>query len=239
MKEQEQSQKETILNLLKEKSVMKQDVYTNTIEVFNDLRIILKEKAEDLAGIISKVDKRINISFKEISLHAYQLKVAGDMLDFEMHSNVFEFEKSHPMFKTNYVKRNEMNSFCGIIGVYNFLADSFKYNRTNDLGYLIARIFINKDKKFFIETKTQIGYKYNTFSVEPISKEQLSDIINELIIYSITFDLLTPPYDSVRQITLFEIQERASSNALRTGKRLGFAGTEGSNVSSFDNEVNL
>ena len=95
------------------------------------------------------------------------------------------------------------------------------------------------DKKFFIETKTQIGYKYNTFSVEPISKEQLSDIINELIIYSITFDLLTPPYDSVRQVTLFEIQERASSNALRTGKRLGFAGTEGSNVSSFDNEVNL
>jgi hypothetical protein len=123
--------------------------------------------------------------------------------------------------------------------VYNFLADSFKYNRTNDLGFLIARIFINKDKKFFIETKTKIGYKYNTFSVEPISKEQLSDIINELIIYSITFDLLTPPYDSVRQITLFEIQERASSNALRTGKRLGFAGTEGSNVSSFDNEVNL
>ena len=28
----------------------------------------------------------------------------------------------------------------------------------------------DKDKKFFIETKTQIGYKYNTFSVEPISK---------------------------------------------------------------------
>ena len=94
MKEQEQSQKETILKLLKDKSVMKQDVYTNTIEVFNDLRIIIKEKAEDLAGIISKVDKRINISFKEISLHAYQLKVAGDMLDFEMHSNVFEFEKN-------------------------------------------------------------------------------------------------------------------------------------------------
>ena len=53
----------------------------------------------------------------------------------------------------------------------------------------MLRFKTNKDKKFFIETKTQIGYKYNTFSVEPISKEQLSDIINELIIYSITFDI--------------------------------------------------
>jgi hypothetical protein len=238
MTEQEQKQQATILAMLSIKSVMKQDVYSNTINVFNQLKGLMKTKSEMLQKEITQVDKRVNVSFKEISTHASQLKVAGDILDFEMHSNVFEFDRSHPMFKTGYVKNNEMNSFCGIISVYNFLADSFKYNRSNDVGYLIARIFINKENKFFVETKTQIGYKYSSFSSEAITKDDLNDIINELIIYSITFDLLTPPFDAVRQVTVYEIQEKASSAALRTGKRLGYMGGEVS-TSPFDDVANL
>ncbi|MBA2611587.1 MAG: hypothetical protein H0U95_06430 [Bacteroidetes bacterium] len=236
--EQEQKQKATILKLLSEKSVMKQDVYTNTISVFNELKDTLKEKADDLAESVAAIDKRVNIYYKDVSLQSMQLKVAGDILDFQMHSNVFEFDRSHPMFKTSYIKSNEMNSFCGIISVYNFLADSYKYNRLNDLGYLVARVFVNREKKFFLETRTQIGYKYNAFSAEPTSKEQLSDIVNELIIYAITFDLFTPPYDSVRQVSVLEIQEKSSSSALRTGKRLGYMGSKG-NGSSVDDEINL
>ncbi|MEO6302562.1 MAG: hypothetical protein ABIP51_05280 [Bacteroidia bacterium] len=236
--EQEKKQKETILKLLSEKSVMKQDVYTNTISVFNDLKDLLKEKSDELSSDVAKIDKRVNIYYKEVSLQSMQLKVAGDLLDFQMHSNVFEFERSHPMFKTSYIKNSEMNSFCGIISVYNFLADSYKYNRLNDLGYLIARIFVNREKKFFLETRTQIGYKYNAFSIDPVSKEQLTDIINELIIYSITFDLFTPPYDAVRQVSVLEIQEKSSSSALRTGKRLGYNSSTGT-ASTFDDEVNL
>jgi hypothetical protein len=224
MSEQEIKQRETIIKLLSEKSVMKQDVYSNTIEVFNDLKDLLKEKAEDMSGQVTKVDKRVNIFYKDLSIQSMQLKVAGDMLDFEMHSNVFEFDRSHPMYKTSYIKENDFNSFCGIISVYNFLADSFKYNRLGDLGYLIARIFVNREKRFFVETKTKFGAKYNRFSDVPINKENLSDIVNELIIYSITFDLFTPPFDSVRMVTVNEIQEKSSSSALRTGKRLGYLG---------------
>jgi hypothetical protein len=235
---QTEKQHETIIKLLSEKSVMKQDVYSNTIAVFNQLKEILKRRAEDLSDEILKIDKRVNIFYKDISLQSMQLKVAGDILDFQMHSNVFEFDSSHPMFKTGYIKSNEMNSYCGIISVYNFLADSFKYSRLNDLGYLVARIFINRENRFFVETKTQIGYKYHNFSNEPISKETLTDIVNELIIYSITFDLFTPPYDSVKQVTVYEMQEKSSSSALRTGKRLGYTGSK-ENTSNFDDEIHL
>lgn len=238
MNEQEKIQRENIIKLLREKSVMKQDVYSNTIAVFNEIKSVIKERAEDLSSEITKVDKRVNIAYKDLSLQSAQLKVAGDMLDFEMHSNVFEFDRSHAMFKTSYIKADVNNSYCGIISVYNFLADSYKYNRLNDLGYLIARIFVNREKKFFIETRTQIGYRYNNFSAQPVSRENLTDIINELIIYSITFDLFTPPFDAVRQVTVMEMQEKSSSAALRTGKRLGYMGSkEGS--STFDDEVNL
>lgn len=238
MSEQSESQKQQILKLLSEKSVMKQDVYSNTISVFNRLKDFAKIRAEELSDAITKKDDRINIFYKDVSLTSMQFKVAGDMLDFQMHSNVFDFEKSNPLFKTAYVKNNQFNSFCGIISVYNFLADSYKYNRLNDVGYLIARIFINREKHFFIETRTQIGFKYHNFSTEPITDAQLNEILNELIIYSITFDLFTPPYDAVRQVTVYEIQEKASSAALRTGKRLGYGGYKESQ-SHFDDDHTL
>ena len=216
------NQKEHILNLLKEKSVMKQDVFRNTIASFDLVKKCLEEIAHDLNKETSAIDKRINVSVSETNNYATQLKVAGDMLEFFMHTNVFQFDKSHAMFKTGYIKQNEHNSYCGIINVYNFLADSFKYNRLNDLGYLVCRIFINREMRFFIEAKGNMGVKYSSFSSEALNKEQLFEIINDLIIYAITFDLYTPPIDQIREVSVNEIQEKVSSINLRTGKRLGY-----------------
>ena len=238
MSEQEIKQKETILKLLTIKSVMKQDVFSNTIAVFNDFKEIVKQKSEELSTELSNIDKRVTINYKDVTPQSMQIKIAGDVLDFYMHTNVFEFERSHPMFKSGYIKSNNLNSYCGIINVYNFLADSFKYNRLNDMGELIARIFINREKRFFIETKTQLGYKYANYSTQEITKEQIIDIVNELIIYSVTFDLFTPPFDAIKQVSVMEIQEKSNSNALRTGKRLGYSGSTGAS-NSFEEEVNL
>ena len=186
------------------------------------IKEVVKEIAEDLQKEAGSIDKRISIDYRFPSDHEIELKVAGDMLVFYMHSNVFEFDKSHPMFKTGYIKQNELSSYSGIIYVYNFLADSFKYNRLQDLGYLISRIFINKDSRFFMETKQPLGYKYANFSDEPVTKEVLKEIIYDLIIYAISFDLYTPPAEAVREISLNEIQERVQSDKMKTGKRLGF-----------------
>ena len=82
-----------------------------------------------------------------------------------------------------------------MISVYNFLNDSFRYNREDDLGYLIARIFINKDKYYFVEGKRQMGYWINNFGTTQINKETLMDIVYSAIQYSLDFDLLVPPYD--------------------------------------------
>ncbi|HXB41488.1 MAG TPA: hypothetical protein VNZ49_13185, partial [Bacteroidia bacterium] len=141
------AQRETILKLLREKSVMKQDVYRNTHDTFNVLKDVIKMIADDLRAEAAKIDKRIGVDYRFPSDHEIEFKVAGDMLVFYMHSNVFEFDASHSMFKTGYVKKNELNSYSGIIYVYNFLADSFKYNRLQDLGYLISRLFVNRESR--------------------------------------------------------------------------------------------
>ena len=238
MNKEPNKQRETILKLLTEKSVMKQNVYANTLSVFENIWDIAKSITDELAKEIRSVDSRVTLGFKEFNQQSFQIKVAGDMLQFDMHTNVFEFEKSHPLFKSGYVKQNEMNSFCGIISVYNFLADSFKFNRMNDVGFLIARIFVNREKKFFIETKTGLNYKYSNYSELPISEENIKDIVNELMIFAVSFDLFIPPYDAVKQVSVMEIQEKASSTVLKTGKRLGYIG-HGTDEASFGGDVNL
>ncbi len=217
-----EQKREQILKMLREKSVMKQDVYRNTHNTIDLIKEVVQEIAEDLRTEAGEIDKRIGIDYRFPSDHEIEMKVAGDMLVFYMHSNVFEFDKSHPMFKTGYVKQNELNSYSGIIYVYNFLADSFKYNRLQDLGYLIARIFVNRESHFFMEAKPPLGYKNTNFSTEPVTKEVLKEIIYDLIIHAISFDLYTPPVDAVREISLNEIQERVQSDKMKTGKRLGF-----------------
>ncbi|MES2762251.1 MAG: hypothetical protein V4677_08590 [Bacteroidota bacterium] len=229
-------QKEQIIKLLKEKSVMKQDVFRNTIAAFALVKECVREIANDLSNETQTIDKRIIVTSTETNSYATQLRVAGDMLEFFMHTNVFEFERSHAMFKTGYIKQNEYNSYCGIINVYNFLNDSFKFNRLNDLGYLVCRIFVNREMHFFIEAKGPIGIKYSTFSTEPLSHDQVKEIVNDLIIYAISFDLFTPPIEQIKEVSVNEIQEKVSSINLRTGKRLGYG--YGTNA-SYDEDNNM
>lgn len=230
-----EQQKQIILKLLAEKSVMKQDVFANNIKTFALFKEVLSEASEEIKGETVKIDTRISVKYSDIGPQSAQLKVAGDVLDFYMHTNVFEFDRSHPMFKSGYIKQNELNSYCGIINIYNFLADSFKYNRLSDLGYLACRIFVNREMKFFVETRMNtLAYKYSNFSQEPITKENIRDIINELIIFAVSFDLFTPPFDVVKEVSVHEIQEKNNSSILRTGKRLGY-GTS----ASYEDEINL
>ena len=93
-----------------------------------------------------------------------ELKFAGDVLIFMMHTNVFEFPRHHEIMRTSYIRDDKNRSYCGIINIYNFLADSFKYNRENDIGYLIGRVFINYENHYYIEGKKELGLIYNDFA---------------------------------------------------------------------------
>ncbi|NMA26086.1 MAG: hypothetical protein GX936_10570, partial [Clostridiales bacterium] len=129
-----------LIDTLKGKSVLKQKVFDNTAAAFLMIKDILKNLARDVNSNLSGVDQRIRMEYTDRSTFDAQLKVAADLLMFSMHSNIFQFDREHPAWKTAYIQKNRFNSYSGIINIYNFLADSFKYSRLDDLGYLIARI---------------------------------------------------------------------------------------------------
>jgi len=218
----ENDSKEQIISALEVKSIIKQRVYDQTLEIFKELKNILSEIAFELNNELKINDTRVFLEYKDRGQFEAELKVAGDMLIFSMHSNIFEFNREHNVWKTNYLKDNQLYSYCGIINVYNFLADSFKYNRLEDLGYLITRIFINIEKHFFVEGKRQEKYLYNNFGQSLLSKEILKEIILKSIMYAIEFDLLVPPYDHVKIASVAQLNEKMEYSKMKTGKRLGF-----------------
>ena len=211
---------ENILKLLKEKSCIKQKVYKITKGVFAEMQEILSAKATRLNNAVPDAD--VDISYEESGDFDAKLKFSGDTLLFHMHTNIFEFDSSHKIHKTSYVKEDKMRSFCGIINIYNFLSDSLKYNRLNDSGFLIARIFINKDSHFFVEGDKELGFLFNDFINQEIDKEQMDNIINAAMEYSLNFDLETPDFNHVKMISIHEILEINNNHKIKTSKRLGF-----------------
>jgi hypothetical protein len=216
-----QSTKGDIVALLKEKSAVKQLVYDNTFEMFSVLKDALHELINDVNDELIDTDRRIKLDYRDRGKFEAEAKIAEDVLIFSMHSNVFEFDRDHLIWKTSYVQKNRLNSYCGVISIYNFLSDSFKYNRINDLGYLIGRIFINHEKHFFVEGKQQMNY-LNSFSTQIISEAEIRSILEKAIYYALHFDLLVPPYDTVKIASVEQLTAKIENGKLQTGKRLGF-----------------
>ena len=205
------------------KTNMKQEVYRKTVSSFALLKEVLKELAEDYREKLKdKVDENVLPVYQEKGLFEAEFRIGGDLLIFSMHSNVFLFNREHPIWKLDYIKANPMNSYCGIFSIYNFLADSFKYNREEDLGYLIARIFVNRENHFFVEGKRQSGEVVKDFGSDELTKANMRDVIEVAVQYAIDFDLLVPPYDQVKIANVQQMQAEIYHSKIQTGKRLGF-----------------
>jgi len=87
---------------------------------------------------------------------------------------------------------------------------------------MIGRVFINKDKHYFIEGKRELGFIYNNFENHIMDSNSAESLIEAAINYTINFDLLTPPYEQMQEVTVSEMKNTLDAISLKTGKRLGF-----------------
>ena len=216
------STKKQITDLLNTKAPAKFAVFDKTKEVFSELKKILKEIESEYNQLLKNDDERNTLKFKDRGEFVAQLKVAGDVLIFNMHTNTFEFDRDHEIWKQQYSQDDVTNTYCGVIYFYNFLFDSFKYRRYDDIGYLVARLFVNKDGYFFVEGKRQRGMGVKSFGKKKLTRESLKKVIEVAVFYSLSFDLLVPPYDDMIMMTLMQVEQEILQSGVKTGKRLGF-----------------
>lgn len=226
MKQEAQNKKDEaykkILEIVEERSSTKQYVYRLTLDHFKEFKKCLQEIAAELALDVPKIDKAVEVKYQDRGEFEAELRFGGDVLIFSMHTNVFNFDAEHHIHKLQYVEEDYRRAFCGLIQVYNFLSDSIKYNRVNDIGYLIARVYVNRDHHYFVEGKRQLGFLYDDFENSILTPDQMKAIIKSAILYCLDFDLLSPPYDQVKEVTLQDKLAEYGASGISTGKRLGF-----------------
>ena len=212
--------KKNIIELLSTKAALKQDIASFSESVLRRLKKLAKAEIKNLRSSIK--DERVRLKIQDNGTHEFILYVGSDVLVFQLHQNVFRMPDESGVWKTSYMKENPDRGYFGVINIYNFLAESFEQNRMNDEGYLIGRVFMNFEEHFLVEGKGQLGFLFNDLVNMEITDKKALHIIRIAIKFAIEFDLITPPYNMIQEVSLFQIQTISSDLKLSTGKRVGF-----------------
>lgn len=210
-----------ILNTLETKSLTKSHIYTITHDEFQEMKNTLHEMSGEINEALDN-DRTLKIEYRDKGTFVAQLQVAGDILIFNMHTNVFCFDPQSEVWNNEYVKRDPMNGYFGVINIYNFLSDTFKYTRTEDEGYLIARIFIGREKMFFVEGKGLEEFGLAHLGERALTEEIMVDIIERIIEKTLEFDLYVSPFDMVMRVNASQVNTKIENSKIETGKRFGF-----------------
>lgn len=218
-----------IVEILSGKSNLKSKVYDKMQGVFNELKELLGELSNDLGDALDELrdsgkqlSKRVKLEYRDRGKLEAELCFADDVLVFSLLPDIYKFDREHPIYKNQYAVESPYNSYCGIINIYNFLYESIRYDREDDLGYLVARIFVNSDGAFFVEGKRQIFNKIEDFGKNFMSRENLKIIVENAMLYALSFDLLVPRFDDVKLTTVDQMNQKIDNSRMKTGKRQGF-----------------
>ena len=176
------------------------------------------EMDDELDG---KLDRRVRLEYRDRGKFEAQLQVANDILIFQMHTDVFEFDANHLIWQNPYVQstakfllRPDQHSTIPLRLV--------QVQPQRRRSYLIGRIFINRERCYFVEGKRQTSMRPIAFGRAAITREALVGILETAIAYSLDFDLLTPPYEDAKRVTVDQFNTKMDNSKFVTGKRLGY-----------------
>lgn len=211
-----------IINGLHQKSKTKQAIYRHTMEAFDRLKEISQELVAELTERITKQDAEILIEYRNIGEHEFQIKFSGDLLVFVMHSNIITFPDDYEIMRSKYIEEDFRRRFFGHIMAYNFMADTIKYNRLNDPGYLVGRMLVNIEKHFCIEGVKQLDLpkdKITNIEANVVNDKNLRMIVESAMVASVNNDLMGQDVSDIERITL---KQKLENSQLSKPRKLGF-----------------
>ena len=211
---------ETLVDLLSNRAALKQDVYEKMKATFSEFKDVVTKEIESIRSEVK--DERVRCKVLNSSDFEIQIAVGSDILVFHMHTNVFRFEDGHPIWRTSYLEENPGLGYFGIINIYNFLFDSIEYDRRDDIGYLIGRIFMNKEGHFIVQGLGDISLVYSNFFKNTLDAAKMTEIVQRACTFAVDFDSFAPPYQSVGAIRVEDMKNLLHNLKVQTGKRIGF-----------------
>ena len=124
----QQDPKELIMDMLKDKACLKQDIFENTTESFKQLKLVLADIIDEVRDLFGDSDNRVRLEYNDKGDYEAQITIGGDVLYFYMHTNVFKFESTNSLWRTTYLEEDPNRGYVGVINIYNFLSYIFVHN---------------------------------------------------------------------------------------------------------------
>ena len=208
-----------LVNLLADKATLKQDVFKQTCVTFEKIKQIARTLSKNIIENDSIDHNKIHVEFEEINKYEFQLKIGSDIIVFMMKTNVFALPNTSKHSHHSYFKESWKHQYFGQIVVYDFIADSVKFNRVDDVGYLIQRLFINIDNHFLVEGLQNIEYKYANILKNIVDQNVLETLIEQAIYVSIDTDLVSTSYAENFSMT---VEQRLEKRYQSSGTKVGF-----------------
>lgn len=208
-----------IAAFLKNKTILHEEISKNSLEVLARLMTLSKILAEKINLKTVAKDKKEEVRFREINDHEFHLDFSGDLLIFTLHSHIMTFQEEHPVAMNSYVLQKPERSFFGHIMVYNFLSDSLSNNRTDDFGYLVARLLVNRENHFYVEGLRELGTKHPELANNTLNDDFLNSFIAEAMHAAITNDIVAPLFQEIQIIAL---GQKLMNQNVNPGQKVGF-----------------
>ncbi len=205
---------------LKQKSTAKQAIYRNTLAAFDCLRIVSQELVLELTHKLTPLDSSVVIEYRSINDMEFHIRFSGDLLVFIMHSNIVTFPDDYGPMPSKYVEEDFRRRFFGHIMAYNFMADSIKYQRLNDPGYLVGRLLVNIENHYYLEGVQQLELPDNDMSDNIITPETMKLFVESAMIAAVNNDLIAPPLPEIQKIS---VKQKLENQQVSRGSKVGFS----------------
>lgn len=205
---------------LKQKSTAKQAIYRNTQAAFDCLRLVSQELVLELSRKLTPLDSSVVIEYRSINDMEFHIRFSGDLLVFVMHSNIVTFPDDYGPMPSKYVEADFRRRFFGHIMAYNFMADSIKYQRLNDPGYLVGRLLVNINSHYFLEGVQQLELPDNDMSDNVICPETMRLFVESAMIAAVNNDLIAPPLPEIQKIS---VKQKLENQQVSRGSKVGFS----------------
>lgn len=204
---------------LNSKARLKQRIWKNTLKFFAGLR---QEGEKVIEGFkdIGENDDGIPIAFNSMNEFEFHIHFGSDMVVFGLQTNIVTFDSSHYLMQNKYIQQSPDMNFFGQILIYDFMADSMRYNRTQDTGYLLGRILVNFENHFMIEGVRGLHYLFDGIDKTEGSEEKYSLIIKKALAVAVDSDLLAPEFSQIQFVTLGVRMK--GDQEIGHGKKIGF-----------------
>jgi hypothetical protein len=208
-----------ILTKLQTTSKLKYNLYEMTASLFIGLKKICTELSVEINDA-NKDSHQIQVTVSQTNDFEFVFRIGGDALIFILQSNIVRLPDENFLCKSKYLKDDVNLRYFGQILIYNFLSDTIEFGRLDDPGYLIARILLNKENKFFLEGDRKIVFNFPDLKDNAVNPEKMRDFVEQLVVSSLENDLLAPAFADIMLITYQQKIEHTSG--LGNPQKIGF-----------------